>query len=679
MLSDKSERKSRNPKKKLADKLTKEANSKEHIKSVILKIFLHYATFSLKDFDLYITYTQFYKIIQIAGIPIQESLDLIIKKIVAVGSKLSFDQFREIILNIAYELDPEALKERPHHVIQLFVKTYFQGHYNKIINGCFKTNSYYEIERKINKIFIEDHLQEEFEEIKPIKQIYFHYFKYEISGYQDLQKIKRNSLLTLIEFCKAYELVPFSFKPEEITIYYYLIIGEEDKNSENKYCEGTIFTYSKFCRTLLILGIEVVNKFLRNSHNFSILTNEEKIRKFLEKLNISNGTANLAKKHHLTMNLSTSDLRSKKDSMLCSKENWINMSVKDFSRPRTMLLSTHCETTSFENKSILSNIEIRNKFEKYHPILKKVFNYYTNVTDKLQFTQMSLSDYLKFLRDFGLVKSKMTKAMITENEYEIIFKEICGSTYLKTKNNSVFESKSSLKGTDENESIVNKMNYSKFLQAIDAIAKILFKNSENSIAMFFGFIDDKINAFEKRQKEKDILESQITVIQNSEICPILNKLYPIMFHYFSGYSYKGLLTFDKYVRMAKDFGLFPDMVSLVTLKNLFFALIELSEEEETEESKEKGIPFDFFMISLGILGLNLNNSLSQVEKVLLLFEQISQTLHRGTSLSTKGETFSSKKELCRTVLELKQKYVPSPKKKYYEMVLSDTEYLDKVL
>ena len=128
--------------------------------------------------------------------------------------------------------------------------------------------------------------------------------------------------------------------------------------------------------------------------------------------------------------------------------------------------------------------------------------------------------------------------------------------------------------------------------------------------------------------------------------------------YYNTYAIDGLLTFDTYFKMYRDFWIFPEMSNLIEIKNIFFTLAEQKEIEEYNNSfiklcqlstkdnfqfkpiNEKNINFELFMFSLGIVGLSLDTTikLSDIEKVTLLFEKIGSSTKKDKTQEETGIT-----------------------------------------
>ena len=722
--------------------------------TMMLNIFIFHSEFSEIDCEFYISYMNIYQIYKNAikhhsKIKFSQ-IEIILKQINPIGNKINYSQFSKFILNLVIKIDPINSELNLQKASNFIINKVFREYYEKIMNKQIRnTNNYIEIDRNIKNTPINEAMQNIIGTIFPsLKHIYFSYFKYEVNNYTDKNQITKKSLKAFIEFSKHYGICPFYYSIAQIAMYFYLIIDDSnikfDLFNGNNY--GKIFTMNKFCTVLVIIGINMINGQLSmiekgedkiNSaqeiiSNYKSLTNEEKLIKFFSKIQLGKGIEHISRKKNLTMNLSVSQLMPSDDILNMINPNlnmtftrtsyhpktWKSSTVAAessfFSSASNIITNTTCKLTSpTQDKSVIIH-----KFDKYNPYLKSMFSYYTNATDKLQFTQMGLSDFIKLLKDFGIIKGKKPKRSgsqkmfpssnisnncsynlhlsrkdstntytyytdintvkdysfdnlkkLDENSIGVLFANL---TREKKKGNSVFESISSLKGMNESYNIQNKMNYVSFLKAMEIIAlkiysdnlkknKISTDNMSSSDAIAYLFeneIYEQIQIFKEKQKTKNEIINKLNLIKEGKIYDILNVMKTVIKSYYNTYAIDGLLTFDTYFKMYRDFWIFPEMSNLIEIKNIFFTLAEQKEIEEYNNSfiklcqlstkdnfqfkpiNEKNINFELFMFSLGIVGLSLDTTikLSDIEKVTLLFEKIGSSTKKDKTQEETGIT-----------------------------------------
>lgn len=714
--------------------------------TMMLNIFIFHSEFSEIDCELYISYMNIYQIYknaikQNSKIKFSE-IEILLKQINPIGNKINYSQFSKFILKLVTKIDPINSEINLRKSSNFTINKVFRDYYEKIMRKEIKnTNNFIEIEHNIKNTPINEGIQNIVNTIFPsLKQIYYSYFKYETNNYTDMNTITKKSLKSFIEFSKHYGICPFYYSIAQIAMYFYLIINDSNCKFNLVSNYGKVFTMNIFCTVLVIIGINMINEQLNilekgedKIHseqeiisNYKSLTNEEKLIKFLSKIQLGKGIENISRKKNLTMNLSVSQLMPSEDILNMINPN-LNMTFTRTSyHPKTWKSSTVAAESSFLSSASFSTLKfssttqdksvIIHKFDKYNPYLKSMFSYYTNATDKLQFTQMGLSDFIKLLKDFGIIQGKKVKRSgsqkmfpssnisvsynlhlsrkdstntytnytdintvkdysfdnlkkLDENSIGVLFANL---TREKKKGNSVFESVSSLKGMNESYNIQNKMNYVSFLKAMEIIALKIYSDnlkknkmstdnisSSDAIAYLFeNEIYEQVQLFKEKQKTKNEIINKLNLIKEGKIYDILNTMKTVIKSYYNTYAVEGLLTFDTYFKMYRDFGLFPEMSNLIQIKNIFFTLAEQKEIEEYHNSfiklcqlstkenvqfkpvNEKNINFELFMFSLGIVGLSLDTTikLSDIEKVTLLFEKIGSSTKKDKTQEETGIT-----------------------------------------
>lgn len=721
--------------------------------TIILSIFIYHSEFSIIEYEFFITYNSVFLLYKNSPSIRKKfkfsELELILKTINPSGTKINFEQFSTFILCLVNKAEPIkfALNSRQTY-IQL-ISIFFREYYNKIMEGsCKNRNNYFNIYSNIKNIVLNESITVIIKSILPtLKQIYFSYFKYEINKYINQLKIFKQSLKSFLEFTKHYDICPFYFSINQIAMYFYLIMEKENIFQFVDHDFGTLFTFNKFCTAFCIIGINVIEligeKLIKGEKQidkdkecilkYKNFSNEEKLLQFLSKIQLSKGIEYNSRKRSLTMNLSFSQLIPNNDVLNLISPNFnTTFSKSCYSKIWNCLTvtgeSSFCNTPNLASTTVKTSTNQENtilfhKFDKYHSYLKSIFSYYTNSTDKFQFSQMGLSDFKKFIKDFGIIKHKTKKVKrsssltpifssanvsniynntsynlnfvsrndsrrnnyidlnfpdkshnglsnLDEESLEILFADLCGSKN-NDKGNSVFENISVLKGLNETLNVQKKMNYTNFLKAIEIIAQKIYydslsknKKSTNinlneSIPFFFeNEINEQLTCFiEKQNKKKDIM-NKLNYIKEGQLYNILNVLKPIIGKYYQAYAIDGLLTFDTFFKIYRDFGVFPEMTSLILMKNVFFTLADQKELEEYHNSflkmiqltnkkdfkfkpqNEKNINLELFMFSLGIIALSIDTTLklTDIEKISLLFENIAQSWGKNKTQQETGIT-----------------------------------------
>jgi hypothetical protein len=73
-----------------------------------------------------------------------------------------------------------------------------------------------------------------------------------------------------------------------------------------------------------------------------------------------------------------------------------------------------------------------------------------------------------------------------------------------------------------------------------------------------------------------------------EFAEFLDELHDIILPYYSCYMENhGFLSFEQFFEFYKDFSIFPDIINLIQLKNIFFTLSEILVKELHDKETER--------------------------------------------------------------------------------------------
>ena len=111
----------------------------------------------------------------------------------------------------------------------------------------------------------------------------------------------------------------------------------------------------------------------------------------------------------------------------------------------------------------------------------------------------------------------------------------------------------------------------------------------------------------------------------------------------------GLLTFEEYFGLYKDFEIYPKEVSLIKIKDIFSSMnVEFTSSDEYKTNKELKlklkmknplfyIDFKRFIYSLCIISIIINSEKSYEEKILFIIKKMS--LSEGVACAQKKKGF----------------------------------------
>jgi len=442
-------------------------------------IFLNFSKFDKKEKQFFINTTNVKKVFKTVNLIDEKSLkssdiDILIKKINPNVTKFNERNFLDLIVMITARIYPKDYAKNPKNTVDNLISTFFEPFSKHIedkdVNLTEALKMPYvhrSLDLLITKFVIDYKLVALLNNVLfAIKEIYKNYFNMESMSSKNYAKITEISQANLIQFCKDFEIVPFMMNQEQLVIYFDLIIKKEiinltnshqnlnsNENYENYIIEpkkdlGTVFTLSRFCTSLIHFSIFSFSK--NNQMNLSNINEEEKFLLFLEKLENSKGFQNFEKKSNrphtnkLTLIPSKSVLKMINSNLLEAYEffgdedntnNYSNNKFdNDASTPvnlsqriieKDKIIKEYNEKTrnneEFDLRNLLNLTDdvFESLINSRIDSLKDLFLRYAKLGEKLNTAKISLSAYMKFLRDCGVLQVDKNPKISTNNQMQI--------------------------------------------------------------------------------------------------------------------------------------------------------------------------------------------------------------------------------------------------------------------
>ena len=285
-------------------------------------------------------------------------------------------------------------------------------------------------------------------------------------------------------------------------------------------------------------------------------------------------------------------------------------------------------------------------------------------------------------RKFSLEPPK-NKSKLSISDINLIYSKITGYINYNTSKDR-FKTRISRDISLNQSHLLNMSSYSKnipfkldfylFMKTFPLIALRFYPNDKKDIneAMnmfienkFISFIE-KISAITKLYSDNnEMIELIKQVSQNESLIEINKDISPLLMHYYNAYAEsikkKKIMTFEKFVSFFKDFNIYPQWMSLVNLKEVFYGQtcrMKISEEV---------IEFKLFMECLIVIAICMNSGddFKWVDKVLFMVDKMfGEGCNSGRKRRNSGYTFSEKKDFAFYEKKLIKKYPEYYKKKY---------------
>ena len=682
---------------------------KEEINTICLTIFLNYSKYYYEEKDFLLSFQTLTKLLTELGLVSTKSkpsfhikpfdCDLILKKISPKKvSKLNSTQFFNFIVILASKFDANNFSINPKGTLYIFVDKFLSPLY-KYINE-YDTNEnpslfpYKHIENSINELNKNPIDQKTLTVIsnvyKGIAFIYKNYFKAEMNKKEkQIERLIKESMMSLVELCKNYEITPYLLPIDKIAIYFNCLIDKnENEIFDGNFNMGQLFTVNKFCLFLINVANNVFSG--QKKDLFS------KLLLLFSKMENSNGRIITEKKNDVKQSdICSLQLDPEVESELIEEDDLHKETENKITQEKEE------QTAQKENKDIVENNNINDDI-----ILRNIFDTYATIGDKLNFSQLTLTSYIKLLRDFRVfdVKlpyiketerktitssnhtltktfSKTNLSTLSEIEANMIFFEICGLKNVQLNKKNQFSSSNCL---ETKNNVPLRMTFQQFVSSLEVIATRLHPDMTSQSA--FAYLkknDMKLDEYNKNtvSSNKQIIEVMMNINQ-SEGKDILYQFANVVFSIYTNYAnVEGNLNFNNFFLIYKDFDIFPDCINLIEIKRLFFAMSVIGNAQrrrnesledlinkeninddycELTGAKNEIVGYDYLLWSLGVASslIKGKENSNECERLVMLFRNMSKSkgVNNPRKLANVGRLESINKTFIAALERVKEKH-----------------------
>ena len=461
-------------------------NKEDSNSNKIYLIFINNAIYIPEKNKYLLSQQSLYKMIKEISFKLNiNQIDLIFKKISPKSLQIDYEQFEQfLILLCQKEYSTEFQKDK-----KTTMKNFLQNIYNKydiVIkeetsnNKNDPSNYLYNSMKKLfnyspnkSQLYIIEQIN------STINEIYERYFN---DGTKDENYVNENSLRSLIEFSRDFEIIPYIVTESQMSTYFFLSNENESQDKSPQ------FGIHNFILLLIRMSVFFYEK---NYQNSNVNCNEvRKLLIFLEKLEYSKGMNNFTRKLNRPS--------AKKLSLIPNKQIYLELNeINEDERNNNKIQ----DNLIFDFNLIENNKLINNNINAF----ETTFSYFCSQGNKLNYKLMSYLSYVKFLKHCKLYKE-------FSEEEKIKFNKISKQLVRKNLNENAFSYK-------RNKSQDNYYPSSKEKEYKNTINKIV--NSSN-----------KNNNLKLGESEITIIFSLLTGPRNYN----LNDYYQKMLDKNSGYS-----------------------------------------------------------------------------------------------------------------------------------------------
>ena len=268
----------------------------------------------------------------------------------------------------------------------------------------------------------------------------------------------------------------------------------------------------------------------------------------------------------------------------------------------------------------LNNISLTNEEKKYKKNISQIVNTNNN-QDKISISEASLIFFsLTNPNNFPSNKNKIK----TQFDKNTGYKNINMNSYMEKT--FCFDTK---RENYIQKNIPNKMNFILFIKSFEPISEKLYPemNLDDAVS---NLLNKKIIPFIQEKKiniiDSEEMKEALAKLNNINIEKFLIDLAKVIHPLYAIYSdLSGNMKFYQFFDFFKNFGIFPELISLTQMKTIFFTLCESSSSNSENNSKNiqkknEQIDISLFLESLGITSMffNFKDIISDIDRLLYL-------------------------------------------------------------
>lgn len=540
----------------------------EEVKDQLKTIFSFYASFGDRKNLRFLKSNKFDKMMTDAGVKdhslSQKRLDLLFMAETQHRSHIDFNGFLRLLVKVA-SFKHQSLDESM--ALKKIIHENFEPLYRCIIKetdlGVEKTQLSKEIDQQALGLLLLLY--------PSLEKLYNNYFPWETKSFETKEQISRRSQSSLLLFLKDFELCPNILTKSKAFLQYNEVIGLSKAEISQYFStedQGSCFTLHKF-----IMFLYRITSYLGGDQP------EEAVKILLERMQLSNGFMVIDKRltggslSLLPTNNSQISSNSNQESMISPEEEALPSILTQWEDP-----------------------------------LKRLFVYYCALGEPMNVKAMKSIKFKRFFKEAGI--------SIDSNSIDFLFIRYKGKT--------------------------GKLEYEGFLKSLISIAKRLNSNLSEFEAFqwfFQNVLEDFIEKLSENKREIEVcslnssairhdnhVQLLMELLQDNEILDLLGTVHKSLRFYYEAYSKStGLMDFESFARFAKDFDIFPLVITKSRLLKIFETLATVFERTAGHSGF---IDQHLFVEGLALCAFEVNYESpepSPFEKVYYFLEKINQS------------------------------------------------------
>jgi len=451
----------------------------------------------------------------------------------------------------------------------------------------FQIQDKYEVELNENAIALLKSIED------TLYEVYVTYLPWEQITSDSKETVVNRSVKALFRFLNEFEICPTILnKTVSFNVIMSVIENENEPPtagipSASHTGGGTIVTFAKFLHLILKLAYFAYDAAVEGTASTVNYSTAERLCFLLERMELSDGFANLEKK--------TNRPRTSKTSLLPPDQLVMKVMQEHEDREEVVKESTGEGNIGSDDAEVL---------EKYGLQLQSLFQKYCSYGDPLNTSKLKSSRFMKILRDCGLVSryNNIEKQRLRPVDVDLIYTKVTGiklpldtfqssttsmSMIMSAINASkVIESPSNApergpqildfnkKRVTSSAPSAHSMDFDQFLSALKLIAQKLMPDKDQDQALSKLIEDCILPLYNEKPNERvvtnETLLGLMELLKNKEMAEFMEVVHKSLYPYYKTYcGPKGFMTLDSFIRFCSDFEIFPDITTKPRLSRIF--------------------------------------------------------------------------------------------------------------
>lgn len=653
--------------------------SAEGLQSALQKLFVTYASYGTKGHQSYLRVPRFLAMMEDAGIPDEQlglkQLEMVFFRENKHKPNVNFQVFLEVLTQVAREKYRNLFEAKPSHAFLTLVEEHLMPLLTRVIEQeTGDSGVTFTVDEDCKALFASVY--------ESIKDLYFAYFPWEVEADSPSEVLANRSWQGLSTFLREFDICPTLVSKNNVARLWRELVVMQDSAEQLTLALlpavelelGQSLTLSKF----MMLLLQAAERGYEDDVTIKQSPSSEKLLILLERMQLSKGVETLERRLGRPLRLRGA---------LAPPSRLVHqvlypeaVDIDEFSR-QSIHSSEVEETTSLSALSL--NPEGLTKLDPFLERIQHIFQAYCSFGDPMNTTRLKSSNYMRMMRDCGAVRSEETrfskKPLMESVEIDLLFTRLTGPNKKTRPKSGQFRSGNQ---QGQSSSTWRVLEFQQFLKSLEAVSTRLYPDAALETA-YISFIQDYFLQLEnewndERGVSSNYIKQLMELLKDQDMIEVLILVHKSIIYFYRYYAdARGLLNFENFIRFAKDFNLFPDLIAKSKLLRFFYTMASIHSQTEqpeisvsshssradssrgSEQDSADVIDEHLFVETLALVACEVvypEPEPSPVEKVCLLMERMNQSAGPRTVLLAFGHNRAGAGETDDLLFYLREQY-----------------------